>query len=191
MPKLNLKTEWIDEQTVKVSWRDADRHELYRHRGDMIAIVAFVWFSFCFYNGLSSADLIWLPWGIGGVFAALIFFKMGFSRANEISITKDHFIAQGLRYKTENITRIAFGSRQSFTGSTPYKLHLDATEIRAWINDNTSFVISANSWDNLVNTQIRNEIDTALQAIRKPEIEPVKDAAISPPKQDNFGLPDY
>jgi len=90
---------------------------------------------------------------------------------------------------TNRITRIEYGKRSQWTGYNPPNL-IDPTEIRVWIDDDTSHVVSTNNWQPQVNHRIRNALEKALLAVRA---EKNKTAQVrqSHGRANEYGMPNY
>lgn len=189
MAELNLQTDWMADDVVKVSWNDTMKRT---GTSGGQAAGAFGVLGF-FIVGVIAAFSMGL-----GVFFLCIVGAFGFaiwmltsSRVvpNSIAVDPDGLHQDGRVFRLGDISRIEYASKSKWTGNPPKEGQGDPTQIRLWLNDSANHVLSENNWEIQINHRIRDEIDAAILAIRKMEAEERHEAEHG--KQGEFGMPEY
>lgn len=194
MADLNLRSKWIDDKTVKVSWNDRHFAEFDRGSGDLHAAI----FGICFFAGLflSLYHRDPTPGIIGTIlaFGVCVLYCIPISKTKEITIGADITIFGGNQYRTAEITRFEYGYRFNLTGQVPERdgagnQVLDPVLVRMWINDRAAVKLSENAWQLQDNHRIRNDLEMALLAVRKSVEKSKHDGKYGRVTSD--GIPDY
>ena len=91
------------------------------------------------------------------------------------------------RIPINEVTRFEYGHREQLTGAM--REGQNPMLIRLWVNDKKPISISGNNWQNQVNHEIRDALDSALQKVRKGNHESIRDERYGRIEED--GLPNY
>ena len=185
---LNLNLEWVKRGVVRVSWTDTYLVEFQRGMHSLYVAAASTW-GIVFILMALSIGLGSILIGFAGLGAILFALKLTRTRPNAVTISATTFKARMWSVPTNRITRIEYGKRSQWTGYNPPNL-IDPTEIRVWIDDDTSHVVSTNNWQPQVNHRIRNALEKALLAVRA---EKNKTAQVrqSHGRTNEYGMPNY
>lgn len=198
---LKLKSEWVDDYTIAVSWVDVIIKE---RKGNFIKDTIFViaslgFFLFALFAIISEVNflplIVWLLFFVAYVF-------LGARRStvsNIVEIGKTETRHDGHIFPTARITRFEIGSESALLGEVTTKpligergknQEAEQTLIRMWVDDVTAYDLSKNSWQTPVNHRVRDALAKALEAVRDLDKQQEHEAEFGK-VADDTGMPDY
>jgi len=200
-PRLNLKSKWVDDDTIAVSWVDVKIKERKPNffKDALIVIVAVGVFIFTLFIALTELNFLLIILYILGLFGYIIVSAMPQTVPNLVTFGKDETTHNGRKFPTANITRFEMGSELALLGSVTTKPLIgekgkdheaNQTLVRMWVDDVTAYDLSKNSWQQPENHQIRDALAKALDAVRnrnKQEEHEEKFGKVS----NDTGMPEY
>lgn len=190
MAELNLRTDWIADDVVKVEWNDTWKVSSSNGAMALAVIAAFGVFVVAAFLSLSTGGMgffvIGFPLALG---IALFAIYASFTNAQSLAVDPEGLHKDGQTFPLQDISRIEYGARSKWTGNTPQQGQSDPTQIRLWLRDSANHVLSENNWETQINHRIRDEIDAAILAIRKMDAEERHEEEHG--KAGDFGMPDY
>ncbi|UMA67260.1 hypothetical protein LVO79_20995 (plasmid) [Roseivivax marinus] len=190
MAELNLQTEWIAEDVVKVSWTDTWNIGQSNAAGGAAYMVLIAIFGIGVFFTLNGASMLILFICVLACIALAIYFQHhSFSIANSLAVDPDGLHQDGHFFALEDISRVEYSQKSQWTGNQPQAGKNDPIQIRLWLRDNTNHVLSENNWETQVNHRIRDAIEAAILGVRRMENEDRREQREGPANQ--FGMPDY
>lgn len=196
---LQLESEWIDPETVKVSWVDVKMRErtFSNDWGTVLAIICgFIVIIFLAF-ALESPLIPFIGVGLG-IFAFNQYGK-NVTEPNSITIGKTDTRHRDKVFPTAKITRFEMGtelaleggvSTQAFMGRAGHEQDANQTIIRLWVDDARAYNITKNNWQTQVNHEIRDALAKALSAVR--DLDTQQESAEQFGVVDGeTGMPDY
>ncbi|SCZ74310.1 hypothetical protein SAMN04488118_1272 [Epibacterium ulvae] len=192
---LKLKTERINDTTVRVSWTDPVLGDFSKGNSNMLGAIAGIGFLICMGVGLVNQTFTPLLVGFALIIGCLVMLKTTRMVDRQIVFDPETTLVEGRRYPTDQITRFEYGLRSQLTGEQPYRdpksgaVHSDPTLIRMWLNDSDALQISINNWQPQVCHKIRNALDEALLFVRKEQKQ--ADHREKYGSKGDFGMPEY
>lgn len=189
MAELNLKTEWIAEDVVKISWNDAWHIGQSETAGGAALIGVLAIFGVGVFFALNGAMLVLLLSVILCFGLAIFLSTHSFTFVNSLAVDLDGLHQDECFFPLDDISRIEYSPKSQWTGNQPQAGKKDPTQIRLWLHDHASFVLSENNWETQVNHRIRHAIEAAINDIRKMDNE---DRRFEEHGTENqYGIPDY
>lgn len=196
---LKLKSEWIDPETVKVSWVDVKRRE--RTAGNQLGFIVLI------LGGAFVGLLISIPASnplpflviLFGSIAGLFMYGRSYDEPNSLTIGKTETRHRDNAFPTAKITRFEMGtemaleggvSTKPFVGQAGQDQDANQTIIRFWVDDARAHNITKNNWQSQINHEIHDALTTALEAVRdvdKKEEHAEKFGVVD----GETGMPDY
>ena len=190
---LKLKSEWIDKETIRVSWVDVKIRERSFGSQTLLVFVALGGFFLSLSMLMSSGSLIGLPIWIGSILALIVFYSTKVKEPNSITIGKTETRHKRQIFPTNQITRFEMGSEIALLGAVATKPAIEGsvnqTIIRMWIDDSSAYDLSKNNWQQQVNHEIRDALAKALDAVRNIDKQESHEAEFG--KTGDFGMPEY
>lgn len=202
---LDLKTERLDNDRIKISWNDARRLDFKRGAKDSFGYLAGIFFI------VSAATLLLLglrddviSMGTFAVLLIVVLFAVvkitdiptwSFPKRNAVIVKRSGIEHGSTAFTYDRISRIEYGKKSQWS-SVPYGT-FDYTEIRIWFGDKSFHVIARNSWEQRVNHEIKGTIDEAVAMMTRPQgtqqnrAHDTQQDAPQAPKRNKFGMPDY
>lgn len=184
---LDLKTEWKGSNWVRVSWQEPHKHSFYKGRSNAYFIAAFLGLVIPMFQGMSQGTLAPMGISVFWIIGCSVVYFRSYWLSNKVVITPQIFWCSSGSFDADHVTRIAVGDRANFTDNKAE--HVQPKEIRGWVAEQESFIISSNNWNAEVNGRIRNAIDMALQEVRKTTVEVEREETKG--KEGDFGVPEY
>ena len=194
MAELNLRSIEDKDGNIRVSWNDLKFSKsaqggltvpnIIFGGGALISMIG------AFVNGLNS-DFD----GATSLFIATVFFTFLYignvlwkrSEPNSVLFSSKEVIWKNIKIPVNEVTRFEYGHREQLTGAM--REGQNPMLVRLWVNDKKPISISGNNWQNQVNHEIRDALDSALQKVRKGNHEASQDERYGRIEED--GLPNY
>ena len=188
---LNLRTEWIDSETVQVSWNEP---HMLDHKGETVKGPVGYVAGVCILAGL------FLPF-LTGIWILLVLLPLGLiltligmrAQPLEKSVVfgRDETILKDRKISTNRISRIAMDDTLQWTTLTDEEKKKTSlkTQILIWVDEEIPFEVSINNIDKATNLKIRNALAEALVAHRKKTVQVAHEQVHG--KVGRFGMPDY
>jgi len=195
---LNLKSEWIDPETVRVTWVDVKIRERDLSSGLLIVGVGLGGFFFAAFLAISSGNFIGLLLWLGALITMVVVGSKNYEQPNSITIGKNIIRHQENEFSTDQITRFEMGTEMALLGGVKTKPFVgeqgkdhEANQflIRMWVDDAHAYDLSKNNWQQQVNHEIRDALSKALEAVR--DIDQKQEHEEKFGIVDDSGMPDY
>lgn len=140
----HLNSEWIDPETVKISWHDVKVREDGAGNQMMIALIGIGGFAFTAYQAFGQGNLIFLPIWLCALVGLIMFNSTKVTEPNSITIGKLETRHNGRVFQTNEITRFEMGKETALLGGVATKPavaggRVDQTIIRLWIDDASAY----------------------------------------------------
>lgn len=189
--ELNLKTEWIDKETIRVSWQEP--HSIYHEGTQLKGAIGYIALGLLFTSFVLPIMtgqwwfLILFPICIAVCIIGVKFQPI----ERSVTFGRNQSKLAETIMPTEDITRIEIDQSLQWTNLTEEekKKAKLRVQILIWINDETPVEVSRNNIVNTTNLKIRNALDNALQTVRKSTVETEREETQG--KTGEYGLPDY
>lgn len=192
---LNLKANWINDETVRISWTDVKANDNNKMAAVVIPLLIFVFFILSAITVLNGGGFGLMGLTIIGSIVGAIWFRSGSTTAsNHMDFSAKSITYRGRKYPTSEVSRFEYGMKSQLTGATPMKdgngnSMSDPMLIRMWLNDAAAVEVSENNWQTQVNHEIRDALSKALSEVQRRQNSAVKAAEFG--KSGEFGVPDY
>ena len=189
--KLNLQTEWLDSETVRVSWNEP---HMTGHKGETVkgpigyaaggCIIAGVLLPF-----LTGAWILLALLPLGYLIIAFGMFVQPLHKSVEFGREQTRFKDSAI--KTADITRIAVDSTFQWSDLSDEERKKSGfkTQILLWVNEEIPFELSVNKIPKETSLLIRNTLDKALSELRKTTEQQAHEEKHG--KSGEFGMPEY
>lgn len=194
--KLNLKADWINEETLRISWMDVKANDNNKAAMIILPIVIFVLFIVSAGVALSDGGFGFMGLVLIGTLVSVTWFRSGSTSVpNHIDFSAKDISHKGQKFPTHEVSRFEYGLKSALTGVTPPRdgngnSMSDPLLIRMWINDAFPHEISSNNWQVQINHEIRDALAKALDAVRNVEKKQSQAKEFGEVNGD-FGMPDY
>ena len=189
---LKLKSKWLDEETLRVSWVDVKANDNNLWLSMVIPLIFAGVFVYGIFLMIANTTFSMLAVGMVGLFISITWAQLGSTKSrNHVDFSADAIEHEGRKFSTAKITRFEYGLRSTLTGSGGQSSPMsDPNIIRMWIEDTRPHYISKNKWQNQVNHEIHSALTKALEAVRDLDKRQEHEAEFGKVDGDT-GMPDY